>query len=196
MNCLPQITTLREDCKRPKWRFNLSELVRQKWLIKERQWNSKIEISKRKKKPQKSVAGKCTLAPGDQAQERHLYPFQLSVKYIGIAIKVLNAIPRCSARKTRELCPFTASGKKRWTHRADMVDHHVVMDFSSMMVVLYPGDAIESTGKYFTLSFGNEGEFTEKIVGGEARKDVWNDVFPTGIEQGSCIYAVSSERNA
>lgn len=67
--------------------------------------------------------------------------------------------------------------------------------FFCQMVALYPGDVIVSTGKYFTRSFEKKAEFTEKIVAEEVRRNCWNDLFPTGIEQETCIEAVFAERN-
>lgn len=67
MACLLQTTTLKEDCKRRKGRFNLSELRRQQCLRKSRKWNSYIEISEQKKKASKNVAGHHFFAARDHA---------------------------------------------------------------------------------------------------------------------------------
>lgn len=63
------------------------------------------------------------------------------------------------------------------------------------MVAPFPGKALVSTWKYFTLALQTEADFTENIVSEEACKDVLYDLFPKVIEQNSCIDAVSSERS-
>lgn len=64
---------------------------------------------------------------------------------------------------------------------------------SNQMVTLCPGDAIISTAKYLTPCFEKEAKFTENNVPEDACKDVWNDMFPIGIEQESGMDAMSSE---
>lgn len=119
----------------------------------------------------------------------------LSLKYIGIAFKVWNAFPKCCAPETGELCSFTVHNKNRWTRRADIVDQYKATVPSTLMVVPYLGDAIVSTGKEFTSSFEASQNFSENVVGEEARKDFWNDAFSTGMDQESHIDAVSAQRN-
>lgn len=64
--------------------------------------------------------------------------FNLSLKYNGIAIQLLNAIPKFFVLETSKVRPFTVPEKKRWTRQADVVEHQEVTVSSGLMVCPYP----------------------------------------------------------
>lgn len=53
----------------------------------------------------------------------------LSLKYIGVAFKVLAMVPKFCAFETNKLSSFTAYDKERWSYRSEELKQHVIFIF-------------------------------------------------------------------
>lgn len=72
----------------------------------------------------------------------------------------------------------------------EMVQDHGIIISPTQIFGPYPGDAAVSAGKYFTPLFQTVTKFTKEIVSAEVNQCSWNELFPTGAENQSCIEAI------
>lgn len=109
---LSSATTSREDCRRLKGGSNLLELKPQQWVRKSRPWNSKMEFPGGNRKNKKMLRDITVSQPDTRRSKSVDVLSHVSLKYVGIFFKVLNATPIRSSSETSYLCPFTVSEQK------------------------------------------------------------------------------------
>lgn len=117
----------------------------------------------------------------------------VSLRYLGVATKVLSKLSACCSRETSELCPFSTVPMRRWSGRADIVTDFGIPT-SSSTVAPYPGDSLLSSGRYYTPSFKNEVDFLGQIVQAEVQDPAWVDIFASDSEKTACVESITSDR--